>query len=71
MPKHKFEQLATLATRALTQAGASRQMADATVRALLYAEARGLPSHGLSRVSQYATHLRNGRAKWCSDCKSS
>lgn len=37
-------------------------MADATVRALIYAEARGLPSHGLSRVPQYATHLRNGRA---------
>ena len=37
-------------------------MADATVRALIYAEARGLPSHGLSRVLQYTTHLRNGRA---------
>lgn len=37
-------------------------MADATVRALLYADACGLASHGLSRVLQYATHLRNGRA---------
>jgi len=62
MPKHNLEQLATLATRALTQAGASRPMAEATVRALLYADARGLPSHGLSRVLQYTTHLRNGRA---------
>ena len=62
MPKHDLEALATLATRALTQAGASRPMADATVRALMYAEARGLPSHGLSRVLQYTTHLRNGRA---------
>lgn len=62
MPKQNLEQLAILATRALTQAGASQQMADATVRALQYAEARGLPSHGLSRVPQYATHLRNGRA---------
>ena len=25
------------------------------------AEAQGLGSHGLSRVAQYATHLRNGR----------
>ena len=62
MPKIELATLAALATRALTQAGASRPMADATVRALLYAEARGLPSHGLTRVLQYTTHLRNGRA---------
>ena len=62
MPKHALDQLANLATRALTQAGASPSMADATGRALIYAEARGLPSHGLSRVLQYTTHLRNGRA---------
>ncbi|MBL0123099.1 MAG: Ldh family oxidoreductase [Betaproteobacteria bacterium] len=62
MAKHSLEHLATLATRALTQAGASRPMAEATVRALLYADARGLPSHGLSRVLQYTAHLRNGRA---------
>ena len=62
MPKQDLQQLSALATRALTQAGASPAMADATVRALLYAEARGLPSHGFSRVLQYATHLRNGRA---------
>lgn len=37
-------------------------MADATASALLYAESCGLASHGLSRVSQYATHLKNGRA---------
>jgi (2R)-3-sulfolactate dehydrogenase (NADP+) len=62
MPKYNLAQLSVLATNALTQAGASRPMADATVRALLYADARGLPSHGLSRVLQYTTHLRNGRA---------
>ena len=62
MPTQNLQQLTALATRALTQAGASPAMADATVRALLYAEARGLPSHGFSRVLQYATHLRNGRA---------
>jgi (2R)-3-sulfolactate dehydrogenase (NADP+) len=36
-------------------------MALATARALVLAEAQGLGSHGLSRVDQYATHLRNGR----------
>lgn len=62
MAKYKLEELSALATRALTVAGASTSMADATVRALLYAEARGMPSHGLSRILQYTTHLGNGRA---------
>lgn len=61
MTKTSPQQLGDLATRALTRAGASTAMAAATVRALLYAEARGLASHGLSRVPQYSTHLGNGR----------
>lgn len=47
---------------ALMRAGASAPMAQATARGLVLAEAQGLGSHGLSRVAQYATHLRNGRA---------
>jgi len=47
---------------ALVRAGASPAMAESTARALVLAEAQGLGSHGLSRVTQYATHLRNGRA---------
>lgn len=47
---------------ALQQAGASPAMAQCTARALVLAEAQGLGSHGLSRVAQYRTHLRNGRA---------
>ncbi len=47
--------------QALQSAGASPAMAQATARALVLAEAQGLGSHGLSRVAQYATHLRNGR----------
>lgn len=46
----------------LQGAGASAAMADSTARALVLAESQGLGSHGLSRVMQYATHLRNGRA---------
>ena len=46
----------------LQAAGASAAMATGTARALVLAEAQGLGSHGLSRVAQYATHLRNGRA---------
>lgn len=47
--------------RALVHAGASESMAQAAARALVLAEAQGLGSHGLSRVPQYAAHLRNGR----------
>lgn len=48
--------------RALEAAGANPTMARCTARGLVLAEAQGLGSHGLSRVAQYATHLRNGRA---------
>lgn len=50
-----------LAAAALQAAGAAPGMAAATARALVLAEAQGLGSHGLARVGQYATHLRNGR----------
>lgn len=46
---------------ALQAAGANPAMARSTARALVLAEAQGLASHGLSRVAQYVTHLRNGR----------
>ncbi len=45
----------------LQAAGATTAMATSTARALVLAESQGLGSHGLSRVAQYATHLRNGR----------
>jgi (2R)-3-sulfolactate dehydrogenase (NADP+) len=51
-----------LAYRCLVASGASAAMAHSTASALVRADAQGLPSHGLSRVPQYATHLRNGRA---------
>jgi (2R)-3-sulfolactate dehydrogenase (NADP+) len=55
-------ELRTLVQRALERAGASVPMAEATARALVLAEAQGIGSHGLSRVAQYAAHLKNGRA---------
>ncbi len=51
-----------LVSTALRKAGASDAMANSTAKALVLAESQGLASHGLSRVPQYATHLRNGRA---------
>ena len=57
-----MDQARDLVGRALRKAGANEAMATATARALVLAEAQGLASHGLSRVPQYTTHLRNGRA---------
>lgn len=61
MPRLRLEQLTQLAAAALGNAGASPAMAAATAAALVSAEAQGLASHGLSRVAQYAGHLRHGR----------
>ena len=62
MPTYSVAALIDLATRALSRSGANASMAAVTADALVDAEAQGLASHGLSRVAQYATHLRNGRA---------
>ena len=59
--KVSVAELQALVQAALERAGANAAMASATARALVLAEAQGIGSHGLSRVSQYATHLQNGR----------
>jgi (2R)-3-sulfolactate dehydrogenase (NADP+) len=62
MPQLSLEQLHDLARHALAHAGAHSDMAAATARALVYADAHGLSSHGVARIPQYAAHLKNGRA---------
>ncbi|MFO1191067.1 MAG: Ldh family oxidoreductase [Rhodoferax sp.] len=62
MARLSLAQATELVERALRAAGAHAGMAASTARALVLAESQGLASHGLSRVPQYATHLRNGRA---------
>jgi len=62
MPRVALQEATRLAAAALERAGASPAMAASTARALVLAEAQGIASHGLSRVAQYATHLRSGRA---------
>ena len=62
MPQVSLEQLHDLAHHALARAGAHPAMAAAAARALVYADARGLSSHGIARIPQYAVHLKNGRA---------
>jgi len=62
MAHFTLDELLNLAVRALERAGAGEAMAQATAVALVDAESQGLASHGLSRIPQYTTHLRNGRA---------
>ena len=62
MAQVSLEALHELAARALQRAGAHAEQAQATAAALVYAEARGLATHGVARVPQYAVHLQNGRA---------
>jgi (2R)-3-sulfolactate dehydrogenase (NADP+) len=61
MPRVALAELAALAQRALERAGASAAAAEATAQGLVAADAQGLASHGVSRVPQYAAHLRLGR----------
>jgi (2R)-3-sulfolactate dehydrogenase (NADP+) len=60
--KFAIAEIESLVAQALRAAGAGAEMARSTAHALALAEGQGLGSHGLSRVAQYATHLRNGRA---------
>lgn len=56
------KQADALVQAALLKSGASQAMAISVARALVLAESQGQAGHGLSRVPQYATHLKNGRA---------
>jgi (2R)-3-sulfolactate dehydrogenase (NADP+) len=62
MARVPFDEAIARAAGALREAGANEAMALSTARALVLAQAQGIASHGLSRVAQYAAHLRNGRA---------
>ncbi|SIT49881.1 (2R)-3-sulfolactate dehydrogenase (NADP(+)) [Paraburkholderia piptadeniae] len=53
--------LYALAMRAMLAAGATQNTAAATARALVYADERGLSSHGVARLPMYVAQLRNGR----------
>src|SRR5688500_17979213 len=61
MPTFTIDELTERTARALRRAGASKAMALATAKALVAAESEGLGGHGLSRVSLYAQHVREGR----------
>ena len=60
--RYSPEALTALAERVLATAGANAGTVRATARVLVAADERGLTSHGVARLMQYAAHLRNGRA---------
>lgn len=62
MAQLPIAQATELVVQALAAAGANDAMARSVARALVLAEAQGMSGHGLGRVGQYCTHLRNGRA---------
>jgi (2R)-3-sulfolactate dehydrogenase (NADP+) len=62
MPRLNLADAEALSREALIAAGANPRMAALTAAALVAAEAEGQSGHGLSRVAQYASFLRNGRA---------
>src|SRR5476649_489092 len=53
--------LSALAVDSLLAAGALPATAQSTARALVYADLRGLSSHGVVRLPMYCAQLRNGR----------
>lgn len=58
---YSYDELKWMAETALKKAGASSEQASSTAKALIAAEASGLPSHGLSRITMYVAHLQAGR----------
>jgi (2R)-3-sulfolactate dehydrogenase (NADP+) len=59
--KVPFDEAVRRAALVLEKAGASEAQAVSTAVALVRAEAQGLTAHGLSLVTQFASHLRHGR----------
>jgi (2R)-3-sulfolactate dehydrogenase (NADP+) len=59
--KLSLEDAQTLARSAFESVGIPPEQADISAAALVRAEADGMASHGLSRVSQYCGHVQVGR----------
>jgi (2R)-3-sulfolactate dehydrogenase (NADP+) len=59
--KMTFNEIVELASSGLRASGINHKSARQTAQFLALAEADGLASHGLTRVSQYAGHAKNNR----------
>jgi (2R)-3-sulfolactate dehydrogenase (NADP+) len=62
MPTLSIAALTALAADALRASGASASSAEITAKYLVAADAQGLETHGVARVSTYCDHLKSGRA---------
>lgn len=58
-----IEQLTSLATGALHASGASESAARIAAKYLVAADAEGLATHGVARITTYCAHLKSGRAQ--------
>ena len=63
MPIFSIEALTALAADALRASGASASAARITAKYLVAADAQGLGTHGVARVTTYCGHLKSGRAR--------
>jgi (2R)-3-sulfolactate dehydrogenase (NADP+) len=61
MPVISIADAERYASTALRMVGFAQKAADSTARALVLAESQGISSHGLTRISQYISHLKNDR----------
>src|ERR1051325_202586 len=61
MPKLSIQETEALCTAALMRCRTARENAEPTAKALVLAEADGLKSHGLIRLSFYAAQAKAGK----------
>jgi LDH2 family malate/lactate/ureidoglycolate dehydrogenase len=60
--KITYQALSAYIMQILENLGYSRQQAEVTARVLVEADARGVPSHGIARLSFYESNIRDGFA---------
>ena len=59
--RRQLDELEDLATRVLERAGTRSESARSVARALVAADADGLPSHGVARLPAYSSQVRAGK----------
>jgi len=60
--KITYDALSAYTMKVLEKLGYSLEQAEVTARVLVEADARGVPSHGVARLSFYESNIRNGFA---------
>jgi L-2-hydroxycarboxylate dehydrogenase (NAD+) len=60
--KINYDELLAFVANVLSKLGYSQEQAKVTARVLVEADARGVASHGVARLSFYESHIKNGFA---------